>query len=182
MVNTYKLKLTILQQEILRLLFVKAGASFNARGISKALEVSHPAVSKALPFLGKQNYVKIKKDKESKRLSIELNRDNPMVIGLKRAENLKQIYESGFAQFLHETFPGATIILFGSYSLGEDTITSDIDIAVIGSKEKDVDLSNFSECLERTIILHYFDSFNEIHKNLKNNILGGIILEGAVDL
>jgi predicted nucleotidyltransferase len=182
MVNTYKLKLTILQQEILRMLFINAGRSFNARNISKALEVSQPAVSKALPFLEKQDYVKIKKDKESKRLSIELNRENPVVIGLKRAENLKQIYESGLAQLLHETFLGATIILFGSYSLGEDTITSDIDIAVIGSKEKDVDLSNFNKYLERTIILHHFASFNEIHKNLRNNILGGIILEGAVDL
>ena len=182
MVNTYKLRLTVLQQEILRFLSIKAGRSFNARNISKALEVSQPAVSKALPLLEKQNYVKIKKDKESKRLSIELNRDNPMVMGLKRAENLKQIYESGLAQFLHETFPGAVIILFGSYSLGEDTTTSDVDIAVIGSKEKDVDLSNFNKYLERTIILHYFASFSEIHKNLKNNILSGIILEGAMDL
>lgn len=106
MVNIYKLKLTVLQQEILRFLFVKAGKAFNARQLARGLEVSQPAISKALPFLEKLEYVKVAKDKESKRLSIELDRDNPLLMGLKRAENLRMVYESGLAEFLHDSFPG----------------------------------------------------------------------------
>ena len=62
---------------------------------------------------------------------------------LKRADNLKQIYESGLADFLEKEFAGGTIIFFGSYSRGEDMASSDIDIAVIGRKEKQIDLTNF---------------------------------------
>src|SRR3989344_9586315 len=141
MINIYKLKLTILQQDILRLLFIKVGENLNGRNIAYTLKVSQPAVSKALPALEKEGFIKVSKDKNSKRLSIELNRDNPQMIWLKRADNLKQIYESGLVKFIYDTFPEATVILFGSYAFGEDTANSDIDLAVIGSKEKEINLS-----------------------------------------
>lgn len=182
MVSIYKLKLTILQQEILRLLFVKAGTSLNAHGIARALEVSQPAVSKALPMLEKEGLIKVSKDKDSKRLSIELNRDNHYVIWLKRVDNLKQIYESGLAKFLYDSLPGATVILFGSYAFGEDTSKSDIDLAVIGAKEKVLDLAKFEKTLEREIIINYYKSFNDIDKHLLSNIANGILLKGAVEL
>jgi len=185
----YKSKFTILQQEIIRFLFIKAGASFNARNLSKYLEVSQPAISKAMPLLEKKGFIKVRKDKESGRFSIELNRDNPLVINLKRTENLKLIYESGFAEFLENNFPGCTIILFGSYSRGDDAVSneynshhSDIDIAIIGTKEKQVELSKFEKILERKIIINFYPSFKEIHKHLRNNILNGILLSGSVEL
>ena len=158
MVNICKLKLTILQQEILRLFFIKAGLVLNARAISRYLEVSHPAISKALPFLEKKEFITIHKDKESKRFSIELNRDNSLVIGLKRADNLKLLYESGLIQHLYDSLQGTTIILFGSYSFGEDTSTSDIDLAVIGLKDKHLDLNKFEKILERKITINYYES------------------------
>ena len=141
MVNIYKLKLTKLQQEILRLLYVKTGISLNQRQISRILEVTQPAIMKALPELEKENLIKIKQDKETKRWSIELNSDHHMVMQLKRVDNLRQIYETGLADFLEKEFAGATIILFGSYSRGEDIFNSDIDIAVIGRKVKQIDYS-----------------------------------------
>ena len=125
MVNIYEPKLTILQQEILRLLFVKTGRTLNQRQIANLLKVSPPAVMKALPKLEEESLIKIKQDKETKRWSIELNRDNHKVMQLKRADNLKLIYETGLADFLEKEFAGATILLFGSYSRGEDLINSD---------------------------------------------------------
>ncbi len=182
MVNVYKLKLTILQQEILRFLFINAGKSFNARSIAMNLEVSPPAISKALPFLEKQEYIKVTKDKESKRLSIELNRDNILVNEIKRAENLKMFYESGLARFLSEEFPGSTIILFGSYSRGEDNNVSDIDIAVIGAKEKNLELKQFEDLLKKKLILQFYPNFKEIHKHLKENLFNGILINGGIEL
>lgn len=182
MINIYKLELTILQQEILRLFFIKAGATLNARAISKILNVSQPAVSKALPKLEEEELIIVKKDKESKRLSIGLNIDNQKVIWLKRADNLKQIYESGLIQFLYDNFLGATAILFGSYAFGEDIAASDIDLAIIGSKPKELDLDKFQKILERAIIINYYSSFKDINKHLLNNILNGITLKGAIEL
>jgi len=182
MVNIYKLKLTNLQQEILRLLFVKAGVSLNQRRIAKILGVTQPAVMKALPGLEKEGIINIKQDKESKRWSIELNRDNHKAMQLKRVDNLKQIYESGLADFLEKEFAGATIILFGSYSRGDDTTTSDIDIAVIGRKEKQHDSSVFEKLLERKININFYESWKKIHKHLKENLCNGILLTGGVEL
>ena len=182
MVNIYKLRLTILQQEILRLFFIKSGMSLNQRGIARLLEVTSPAVMKALPKLEKEGLVNIKQDKESKRWSIELNRDNHKVLQLKRVDNLRQIYDSGLRDFLEKEFAGATIILFGSYSRGEDTTSSDIDIAVIGRKEKEVKLTEFDKKLERTIFINFYPSFKEIHNHLKENIFNGVILAGGIEL
>lgn len=182
MVNIYKLKLTILQQEILRFLFINTGKSFNARNLAIALEVSQPAISKALPELEKVGYIKVQRDKLSKRLSIELNRGNPDSIGLKRADNLKQLYDSGFVKFLYDYYEGAAIILFGSYAFGEDTVTSDVDIVIIGIKKEKPDLTKYEKMLERTITINYYDSLKDIDKHLLSNILNGITLKGAVEL
>jgi len=182
MVNIYKLKLTNLQQEILRLMFVKAGLSLNQRQIAKFLAVSPPAVMKALPDLEKESLIKIKQDRETKRWSVELNRDNHRVMQLKRADNLKLVYETGLADFLEKEFAGATVILFGSYSRGDDIINSDIDIAVISRKEKEADLTNYEKEIERRININFYDSFKHIHKHLKENLCNGIILAGGVEL
>jgi len=182
MVNGYKLKLTNLQQEILRILFIKAGISLNQRQIANISGVSPPAVIKALPNLEKENLIKIKQDKETKRWSIELNRDNHKAMQLKRVDNLKQIYESGLADFLEKEFAGSTIILFGSYSRGDDIINSDIDLAVIGRKEKEANLDKYEKELERRIIINFYDSFKDIHKHLKENLCNGIMLIGGIEL
>lgn len=182
MVNLYKLKLTNLQQEILRLFFIKAGLSLNQRGIARLLGVSQPAVMKALPGLKKENLINVQQDKDSKRWSIDLNRENHKVMQLKRVDNLKQLYESGLVDFLEEKFAGAVIILFGSYSRGEDTEISDIDLAVVGRKEKDINLTYYCKLLERTINLNFYESFHKIHKHLKENIFNGIILTGGIEL
>jgi len=177
-----KLKLTLLQQDILEFLFANAGESFTGRAIANSLKVSQPGVSKSLPYLEKLGLITIQKDKMSKRLSIALNRDNSLVIGLKRANNLKQVYESGLAGFLEDNFPGANIILFGSYSRGDDTISSDIDIAIIDSKEKDIDIGSFEKVLHRKIVLNFFVSMNKTHKELRENLCNGIVLSGGVEL
>lgn len=180
--NMYKLKFTTLQNEIFRLLCIKAGITLNQRGIARLLNVSPTAIAKGVKGLEKEKLIKIEKSKTMNLSSIELNRDNSKVTALKRAENLKMIHDSGLVDFLEEKFPGCTIILFGSYSFGEDTINSDIDIAVIGSKEKQINLTKFDKLLERTIFIHYYDNITAITKNLRSNILNGITLAGAIEL
>lgn len=113
---------------------------------------------------------------------IYFNRDEKKAIELKRVENLKSIYLSDLLKYLEKELPGATIILFGSYSYGSDASTSDIDIAIIGRKEKILQLEEFEKILERKININFYNSLKEINKNLKNNILNGIILEGNIEI
>ncbi|MGB9748381.1 MAG: nucleotidyltransferase domain-containing protein [Candidatus Woesearchaeota archaeon] len=182
MVNKYEFELTNLQQKILELLFKRAGTSLNQNQIAKHLNVSQAAVKKALPGLEKTNFIKLEKNKETKRWEITLNTNNHKVMQLKRVNNLKQVYESGLADFLEKEFAGGTIILFGSYSRGEDIFNSDLDIAIIGRKEKYLDLKEYEKILERKINLNFYSSFDKIHKNLKENLANGIVLEGGFEL
>lgn len=189
MVNMYESEFSLLQQEILRFLFVMSGSFFNARKLANFLGRTQAGIIKAIPKLEKDGLVSVKKDKYSGRWSIGLNRDSRKVIEMKRVENLKMIYESGLVLFLEENFLGATIILFGSYSRGDDVCIdddeghkSDIDIAIIGVGEKDVDIKRFEKRLKRKIIINFYSSFEEIHKFLKDNLMNGIVLSGSIDL
>ncbi len=180
--DIYKEKFTKLQREILRFLFIKSSSSFNQRQLAKNLKVSPTAISNSLKDLEKEKLIKIDKEKESNRQIIELNKKNPDVFFIKRIENLKLIFDSGLFGFLKEKFKLATIILFGSYSLGEDIERSDIDIAIIGEKEVNISLDKFENLLKRKITLQFYEDLNKIEKNLKSNILNGITLAGGVNI
>ncbi|OIO40930.1 hypothetical protein AUJ61_00525 [Candidatus Pacearchaeota archaeon CG1_02_30_18] len=187
--DMYKVKWTRLQQRIFRILCIKAGQNFNLRGIAKLLNVSPTAIANSISELEKEEVIKIEKSQTMNLTSIGFNRDSEEAINFKRIENLKLIYESKIDEFFKSEFPGCTIILFGSYSRGEDVFfgekddrNSDIDIAIIGTKGKNINLVKFEKVLEREIIINFYKSWEEIHKNLKNNILNGIILSGGVEL
>src|SRR3989344_7330702 len=136
--DLYKEKFTKVEREIIRFLSIHAGNSYNQREIALALKVSPTAVAKSLKSLEKERIIILKRDKNTKPQEISLNFQNNKVFFIKRVENLRTIYESGLAEFLFENLPGATIILFGSYSSGEDRFNSDIDIAVIGDTPKKI--------------------------------------------
>ena len=180
--DTYKVKFTILQMKIFRLLCVKAGAKLNQRQIAKLLKVSPTAIANSVSKLENEGLILKEKQKNMNLNLIMLNRNNKKVMQLKRVENLRLLYESGLEEFMEEELPGATIILFGSYSRGDDTASSDIDIAVIGRKEKEIKLENFEKSLERKIIINFYPSLKEIHKELKENLCNGIVLSGGVEL
>ena len=185
--NMYKLKWTRLQAEIFRLFCIKSGVPLNMREIARALRVTPTAVSNALSGLKKEDLLEIKRKGTMNLVLVQFNRSNERAIHLKRAENITLIYECGLYGFLYNEFPGCAVILFGSYSRGEDVYTeheenrSDVDIAIIGTKGKEVDLSKFEKLLEREIHVNFYESW-AIHKNLKDNILNGIVLVGGVDL
>jgi predicted nucleotidyltransferase len=176
----YKLKWTNVARTVFSFLCKRAGEKFSQREISLELNVSPTAVATAVTALAKARLVKRETMKTINFIS--LNREEPMAIALKRAENLKNIAISQLLTQLEESFPGATILLFGSYAFGEDTVSSDIDIAVIGRKEKAISLEKQEKLLERCINIGFYASWNDIEKELKNNILNGIILHGSVDL
>jgi predicted nucleotidyltransferase len=178
--DMYKVKLTKLQQEIFRFFCIHSGETLNQRSVAKELGVSPTAIANSLGAL--KELLEIQKDPKINFTSIKLNRDNSKSIQLKKIKNLELIYESGLAEFLDNKYPGTTIILFGSYSKGEDTIDSDIDIAIIGTKEKNINLDRFEKLLKRKIILNHYSSFKEIHKYLKENLLNGILIKGGIEL
>jgi predicted nucleotidyltransferase len=176
--DTCTLKWTSLEYKLFSLLCQRVGTKLSQREIAKILRVSPTAVANSIK--GIREFVVVEKTKTIN--FIFLNRDNPLVIELKRVENLKNIYLSGLSVFLAQELAGSTIILFGSYSRGEDIINSDIDIAIIERKDKILSLEKYEKILNRKINIQFYKSWKEIQSHLKNNILNGIILNGSVEL
>ncbi len=180
--DIYKERFTRLEREIIKFLCIHAGKGFNQREIALFLKVSPTAVANSLKNLEKESLIKLDRRKNTRPQQISLNFQNNSVFFIKRVENLRVVYESGLAEYLFDKLPGATIVLFGSYSWGEDSINSDVDIAVVGNLTKKIDLSTYESKISRKIIIQFFDSFDKINKNLKESILNGIILKGSVRL
>ena len=176
--DTYKLNWTALQGEIFSLLCSKAGEKLSQREIAGLLKVSPTAVANSLKNL--KVFVKVEKTKTINFVSF--NRDEPRAVDLKRVENLKSVYLSGLSGYLHNELAGSTIILFGSYSRGEDTVASDIDVAVVGRKDKLLLLEPYEKTLNRKINVNFYSAWKDIDVHLKNNILNGILLHGSVEL
>lgn len=178
--DMYKPKWTQLQAGIFSLLCIKAGEKLSQREMAKMLKVSPTAIAKAMPALKESSLIKVERTKTINFVSF--NRDEKMAIELKRVENLRNMYISGLSEFLETELAGGTIILFGSYSLGEDTSTSDIDLAIIGRKDKMLSLKEYEKVLNRKININFYNSWKNIQEHLKNNILNGILLKGSVEL
>ena len=69
------------------------------------------------------------------------------------------------------------IILFGSASNGDDVEGSDIDV-FIQAPEKKLNLLQYEKKLNREINLLFEENFSRLSKELKNNVINGIILKG----
>jgi predicted nucleotidyltransferase len=180
--NTCNDEYTALQRGIFSTLCRTAGSKINQRGLATRLHVSPAAVSRALPRLERDGLVVVRGHGAMNLKEIELDRDNRLAVQLKRAENLRGLYLSGLPEHLAEIYAGCTIILFGSHARGEDTIRSDIDIAIIGSAEKVTDLAPYRARLEREVRLTCLGSINGLAKEFKENLFNGIVLVGGITL
>ncbi|MDD9953519.1 MAG: nucleotidyltransferase domain-containing protein [Candidatus Woesearchaeota archaeon] len=175
--NIYKQKFTKLQQSIMNVLYDYPTTTFNQRELAQTLHVSPTAIAKALPELEQEALITREK---KKRIAITLN-DTEEVRSHKRLANMLKLHASGIVEMLTDTYPSATVVLFGSYSKGDDTERSDIDIAIVGTKEKRISLQQFEEALSRTINIQHFPSW-KIDKHLKESIINGVILYGYIAL
>lgn len=99
----------------------------------------------------------------------------------KRVYNLWELTRTDLIDDLEDTTHPEAIVLFGSYSRGEDTADSDIDIAVVNGTEHSLDLAPYQEHLNRTISLTYTD-METAGENFKTSLANGITLRGYLDL
>jgi predicted nucleotidyltransferase len=171
-------KWTKIERKILNYLFENPTKSFYVRELSRKLHFAPTSITNSINTLKRENL--IKKEKIGNILSFKLNREDPNTFILKKIRNLERLYNLGIIEFLFEKLPGTTIVLFGSYSQGEDTEESDIDLAIIESENKDINLKNFEKKLSRKIQLHFFKDLKSIRPNLRENIINGITLKGSM--
>jgi len=150
--------------------------------ISRNMGLAHTSVKKNLDKLVKSRLVieSVEKKGGRKFPLYKANTENRLFKEYKRIYNLSSLIESGTIRFIEEKLMPKSIIVFGSYQRGEDTEDSDIDIFA-ECKEGGLNLDKFEKKLDRKIQLHFKENFALYPKELKNNIINGIVLSGFLE-
>lgn len=151
------------------------------RQIERVLKVPLPSVIRYTKELEKEEILKINEtagvkfftaDRLSKKFLVE-----------KTLFNIKSLSSSGLLSYLIENYSNPTIVVFGSYSKGEDIEKSDIDIYIETSSKKNISLEKFEKILHRRIQLFIHSDIKKIsNPMLSNNIINGIILNGFLEV
>lgn len=150
--------------------------------ISRKAGLAHTSVKKNIDKLVKLGLVAESAEKKGGRKFplYKANMDNKIFRKYKRIYNITSIMESDLIDFIEEKLMPKSIVLFGSHERGEDTEDSDIDLFVECKKEE-LSLVKFEKMLNRSIELHFNDNFNSYPKELKNNIINGIVMSGFLE-
>ncbi len=90
---------------------------------------------------------------------------------------LFELHRSGLIEFLWGVLSPEAIILYGIHAKGEAVEDSDIDIFIIG-KEKKIDIKEFEKKIGKGIHLMFERDVKKISKELKNNLINGVVLKG----
>ncbi|MBU2612706.1 MAG: nucleotidyltransferase domain-containing protein, partial [Nanoarchaeota archaeon] len=139
-------------QKILEIFFDEPTKAHYLKEISRKALISHTSIKKPLEELVKLNLILKRHEKKGKRKFpiFEANLEHPKFRRLKKSYNLENLYESGIVEKIRDALMPRSIVLFGSYSRGEDIEDSDIDIFVESSKEE-IKLKSFEDKLKRKV-------------------------------
>lgn len=173
-------------QPFLKYFFEEPNNWFHVREMARMLKLNPTTASKYLNQLYKENIL-IKKY-ERKHLLFKASTESNSYKDVKIHYNINSIKDSGLIVYLDKElhYPEA-IIIFGSYSKGENDRNSDIDLFVVSNVKKEPDTSTFEKKLKAKIQL-FIRSKDEFHKmqkenkNLTNSILNGIVIKGYLEV
>ena len=168
--NTYK---------ILELFIEFPAKDFSVRGIARNLKLSHATILKYIADLEKLSLVK--KKEATLYPTYFANTESQKYKFYKRNWLVLKINESGIIDYIQkETLP-SSIILFGSGAKATFTEKSDIDIFVEANEAK-LDFTKYEKKLNRKINLLFEQNINNLSKELRNNIINGVILYGFIKI
>ncbi len=166
-------------REIFRLFLTNPRKEFSYREIERSTGYSIGTVSKYLKKLDKEGFVISRNTGNT--ILVKANTENEVFLNMKRVHNIEILYLSGLIRYINEKQRPDAVILFGSYSRGEDIEESDIDIALINSRHEDMDLTRFENTLERKINITYIKSLKNTDKDFLNSLANGIVMYGFVE-
>lgn len=162
---------------MLQAFFDDPETEFQLREISRKTDIAPTSAKLHLRALVKEGLLLIKPHRIHKYPLYAANRNAEKFKLFKRINTIALISESGLLDHLTDVFIPDATILFGSSSKGEDTKDSDLDIFML-CREKRADLGKFEKATGRRINLFFAEDFSKLSKELKNNIINGILLRG----
>lgn len=150
---------------------------FSVRGVARHLNLSHATVLKYINNLERSGF--IKKKEETLYPTYYANTESPKYKFHKKNWLVSQINESGLVDHLQKEALPTSIILFGSGAKATFTEESDIDIFV-EAKETELALGKYEKKINMKINILFEPNINDLSKELRNNIINGIVLYGFI--
>lgn len=162
--------------KVLKVFFEEPNEIHFIKEISRKINLAHTSVRLIIKDLISENLILKKKSKPFD--GYVANRENDDFIYYKKIYNLFSLNE--LKKELIETIAPNAIVLFGSYSKGEDIESSDIDILILSKSKKEINVSNFEKKLKRMINIMQINNLSKLDKNIIKKINNGIILYGEI--
>lgn len=101
----------------------------------------------------------------------------------KKLFNIKYLVSSGLVDYIINKLSNPGIIVYGSFSKGEDTEESDIDLYLESPSKKEINFKMFEKKIQRKVQVFIYKNIHDIeNKNLANNIINGITLNGFIEV
>jgi predicted nucleotidyltransferase len=163
--------------KVMELFFRYPTRRFSIRQVEREAKVAFPSAARYTRELADEGIVKREGISNSVFFSADMSTEEYR--SEKQLYNLRSIRP--LVRYLVENYGNPPIILFGSYSRGEDTEESDIDLYVQSPLK--VDVRQFKGRLGREVQLFVHKSLGSItNTELANNILNGIKLNGYIEV
>ena len=152
---------------------------FSVRGLARELKLSHATILNHINDLQKLSL--IKKKEATLYPTYFANTESQKYKFYKKNWLIFKLTESGVIDYTQKEALSSSIILFGSGAKATFTEKSDIDLFV-ESNEAKLDLTKYEKKLNRKINLLFEQNINNLSKELRNNILNGIVLYGFIKI
>lgn len=160
---------------VLEIFFVEPTSIHFIKEIGRRINLAPTSVRPGIKTLIK---LKLVKKKQSRPFDgFIADRENGDFIYYKRVYNLYALKELKSA-IVEACYP-RLLVLFGSYSIGEDVETSDIDLFIISKTRKEINFNEFERKLKRKINLMIVEDFDKMDDVIKKKIFNGIVLYGG---
>lgn len=168
-------------QKIKEYFFKNPTSKLRIREIERNVKISLPSAISQTKELVKKGI--LKRTEISNITLFSANRASHAYLLEKRLFNIKELFDLGLIGKIKANYgKNCPIILFGSYFKGEDIEESDIDIYVQTTKNK-IAFPEIEVKLKRKIQMFIYKNLKSIkNKDLANNILNGIVLNGYIEV
>ena len=161
--------------------FLNPSKKLRVRQIEREVNVPLPSAIRYVKELVNERF--LKKYEVANIVTFTTDRSSKYYIFEKKLFNLNSLFETDLIDYLVEELSNPIIIVFGSFSKGEDIENSDIDIYVETPSKKEISLKKFEKKLNRKIQVFRNKSIKKIkNEDLANNILNGIVLNGNLEV
>lgn len=160
---------------ILEVFFIEPTTIHFIREIGKKIKLAPTSVRNNLRELLKLKLIIKKRSRPFD--GFVANRENDTFLFYKRVYNLYTL--NNLKEKLIDILHPNTIVVFGSYSLGEDVESSDIDVLIISKVKKEIDLLEIEKKFKRKINTIIIDDINKLDKNIQKKIFNGFVIYGG---